>query len=76
MGHMRPVGDCCPGRGGMSQDGGTRQRAEHFMEKWTAAEEVEAELRHAVACPNVTGRIKDRIFQSKRAHAGLVTIVD
>ena len=40
---------------------------ERFMAKWTAAEKVRAGLRHAVVgCPNVTGRIKERIAQSKR----------
>ena len=32
------------------------QGAEHFMAKWIAAEKDEAGLRHAVVCPNVTGR--------------------
>ena len=31
------------------------------MAKWIAAEKARAELRHAVVCPNVMGRIKDRI---------------
>ena len=30
--------------------------AEYFMAKWIAAEKVKAGLRHAVVCPNVTGR--------------------
>ena len=42
--------------------------AEHFMAKWIAGEEAGAGLRHAVVCPNVTGRTKERIAQSKRAH--------
>ena len=33
-------------------------------------------LRHAVVCPNVTGRIKERIAQSKRARAGSLVLVD
>ena len=32
------------------------QGAERFMAKWIAAEKARAELRHAVVCPNVTGR--------------------
>ena len=52
------------------------QVAEHFMAKWTAAEKNKAELRHAVVCPNVTGRAKERIAQSKRAHAGSLALVD
>ena len=37
------------------------QGAEHFMAKWIAAEKAKAGLRHAVVCPNVTGRTKERI---------------
>ena len=37
------------------------QEAEHFMARWIAAEEVRAGLRHAVVCPNVTGRTKKKI---------------
>ena len=52
------------------------QGAEHFMVKWFAAEKAGAGLRHAIVCPNVTGRAKKTITQSKRARAGLLTIVD
>ena len=52
------------------------QGAEHFMAKWIAAKKTKAGLRHAVVCPNVTGRTKDRIAQSKRARAGSLAIVD
>ena len=45
------------------------QGAEHFMAKWIAAEEARDGLRHAVVCPNVAGRTKERIAQSKRARA-------
>ena len=38
-----------------------------FMAKGIAAEKVRARLRHAVVCPNVTGRTKHRTAQSKRA---------
>ena len=31
------------------------------MAKWIAAEKARAGLRHAVVCPNVTGRTKERI---------------
>ena len=46
--------------------------AEHFVAKWIAApvEKARAGLRHAVVCPNVTGRTKERIAQSKRGRAG------
>ena len=39
------------------------------MAKWIAAEKVRAGLRHAVVCPSVTGRTKERIAQSKRTRA-------
>ena len=59
------------------------QGAEHFtrsgtfhMAKWIAAEKTKAGLRHAVACPNVTRRTKERIAQSKRARAGSLALVD
>ena len=65
--------NCSPGRGGMAQNG--RTRAEHFVAKWMVAEEVRAGLRHAVVCPNVMGRTKDRIAQSKRARIGSLALV-
>ena len=43
---------------------------EHFLAKWIVVEKTKAGLRHAVVCPNVTGRTKKRIAQSKRARAG------
>ena len=52
------------------------QGAEYFMAKWIAAEEARAGLRHAVVCPNVTGRTKEKIVQSKRARAGSLALVD
>ena len=52
------------------------QGAENFMAKWIAAEKARARLWHAVVCPNVTGRTKERIAQSKRARAGLFALVD
>ena len=52
------------------------QGAEHFMAKWIAAEEARAGLGHAVVCPNVTGRTKERIAQSKRARAGSLALID
>ena len=52
------------------------QGAEHFMAKWIVAEKTKAGLRHAVVCPNVTGRTKKRIAQSKRARAGSLAHVD
>ena len=52
------------------------QGTEHFMAKRIAAEEARAGLRHAVVCPNVTGRTKERISQSKRARAGSLALAD
>ena len=52
------------------------QGAEHFMAKLIVAEKTEVELWHAVVCPNVTGRTKERIAQSKRARAGSLALVD
>ena len=40
------------------------------MREWTVAEKAKARLRHAVVCPNVTGRIKERIAQA----SGLVLV--
>ena len=65
----RPVDDCGPGRGEWRKM--AEQGAERFTEKkWMAAEKVRAGLRHAVVFPNVTGRTKERIAQSKRPCAG------
>ena len=43
------------------------QGAERFMAKWIAAEKVRAELRHAVACPDVTGRKNQEENSPKQA---------
>ena len=52
------------------------QGAEHFMAKRIAAEKTRAGLWHAVVCPNVTGRAKERMTQSKRARASSLALVD
>ena len=52
------------------------QGAEHFVAKLIAAEKSRAGLQHAVTCPNVTRRTKERIVQSKRARAGSLALVD
>ena len=70
----RPVDGCSPGRGGMTQDGGTRGGT--FHGEMDPAEKVRAGLRHAVVCPNVTGRTKGRIAQSRRVRAGSLARVD
>ena len=47
------------------------------MPKRIAAEKARAGLRrHAVVCPNMTGRIQERISQSKRARAGSLAVFD
>ena len=52
------------------------QGAERFMAKRIVAEKARAGLRYKVVCPNVTGRTKEMIAQSKRARIGLFAIVD
>ena len=52
------------------------QGARRFMAKWIAAEKARAGLRHAVVYPNVTGRTKERIAQSKRVRPGSLALVD
>ena len=55
------------------------QGANRFMAKWITAEKARAGLRHAVLCPNVTGRTEERVSRSqksKRARAGSLVIVD
>ena len=42
-------------------EGKWRRAAERFMAKWIAAEKARAGLRHAVVCPNVTGRTEERV---------------
>ena len=46
------------------------------MAKWIAAEKARTRLRHTVVCPNVTGRMKETMVQSKRARTGSLAIVD
>ena len=58
-----------------AQDEGKWRGTAEQGAKWIAAAKAWAGLRHAVVCPNVTGRIKDRIAQSKRASAGSLAIV-
>ena len=72
--HRRPVGDYTPGRGGWRKP--AEQGAGRFMVKWVAVEKVRAGLRHAVVCPNVTGRTKERIAQRTSTHVGSLALVD
>ena len=53
-----------------------KQGTERLMAKWIASEKAAAGLRRAVVRPNVMGRTKERIPQSKRAHGGLLAIAD
>ena len=46
------------------------------MAKRIVAETTKAGLWQAVVYPNVTGRTKERIAQSKRARAGSLALVD
>ena len=62
-------------RGGMAQNGRTRGGTFHREmdrcrenQSWTTA--------YIVVCPNVTGRTKEKISQSKRARAGSLPLVD
>ena len=73
----RSVNDCSPGRRGMAPNGGAR-RGGTFHGEMDCCRESQggSGLRHAVACPNVTARTKERIAQSKRARAGSLAIVD
>ena len=52
------------------------QGAERFMAKLVSVEKVRVGVRHAVLCPNVTGRTNERIAQNKRAHASSLAMVD
>ena len=71
----RPVDDRSP------EDEGewhrtAKEGAEFFMTRWFATERARAALRHAVVSPNVTGRTKERVAQSKRASNGLLVTID
>ena len=57
-------------------EGEWRRTAKQGAEHWIVAENVKAGLRHAVVCPNVTGRTKERIAQSKRARGGSIALLD
>ena len=75
FGERRPVDDCSPeGEGEWRRT--AEKGVEHFMAKWIIAEKTKAGLRHAVVCPNVTGRTKERIAQSKWARTGSLALVD
>ena len=68
----RSVNNCNPGRGGMAQDGGTKGGT--FHGEMGRCRKARAGQRHAVVCPNLTRRTKERIAQSKRVCAGSLVI--
>ena len=70
----RPVDDCSPDEREWRKT--TEQGTESFTAKWIAAEKARARLRHAVVYPNVTGRTKERIAESKNYCAVSLAIVD
>ena len=51
------------------------QGTEHFMAKRIVTEKARAGLRHAVVCPNMTGRTEKRIVQGKWDRAGSLALV-
>ena len=59
----------------MAQNGGLRGEIFHGKID-RAAEKAVTRLRYAVVCPNVTGRTKERITQSKQARACSLALVD
>ena len=70
----RPVDGCSPDEGKWRRT--AEQGAEYFVVKRIAAEKAKAGLQHEVVCPNMTGRTKKRIAQSKQARAGSIALVD
>ena len=81
LGDLRPFGIKTDQWTIAAQDEGewlrtTKQGAELFMTKWIVAERARAALRHVETCPNVTGRTKERVAQSKRARTGLLATID
>ena len=54
----------------------SKQRGGILHEELIAADGARGALRHAVVSPNVTGRTKERVAQSKRARTGLVATID
>ena len=57
----RPVDDAAQDEGEWCR---AAEQGPHFMDKWITVEKARAGLRHAVMCPNVTGRTKARKSQS------------
>ena len=52
------------------------QEEEHFMAKLIVAEKDNAGLRHAVVCPNVTGKTRRGYPKVSGARAGWLALVD
>ena len=55
----------------VAKDTSTRKINEKRIRRY-----LRAALRHAETCPNVTGRTKERVAQSKRARTGLLATID
>ena len=72
----RSVDDCSPGRGRMAQDSGTIKGRIISWRNGSLQRKSGLDYGNAVVCPNVMGRTKERIAQSKRAHAGRLAIFD
>ena len=70
----RSVGIDRPGRAGMAQDGVTRGGTFHGEMDHCRESQAWTTALHAVVCPNVTRRTKDKIAQSKRVRADLLAI--
>ena len=70
----RPVDDCSPGRGGMAKDDGTRGGTFHV--EMDCCRESQGLTTACSSIPELTGRTKERIAQSKRARADSLAIVD
>ena len=66
--------NCSPGHGGMAQNGGTRGGT--FHGKRDRCRESQGWTTGRNSVPNVMGRTKDMMAQSKRARAGPLAIVD
>ena len=54
--HQAPTSGRLQSRTGGGWSRTAEQGVEHFMAKWIVAEKAKAGLRHAVVCPNVTGK--------------------
>ena len=72
----RPVDDCSPGRGGMAPNSRTKGGRLHGEMDRCRESQGWITAYSSSICPNMMGRTKERIAQSKRARAGSLDIVD